>query len=143
VQHEDADMKQKFIDRGLRLLTVVSLIMIGTFAQAQQGQRVGTEAGKPPYNIIFVISDQRAYRLFARDDYSLPGIDAIARHGVTFRNHYILLYTDEEEQIFEAMRPIAINAIGNVVIRGDLADRSIFITLMLIPDDQRQPEDEF
>jgi hypothetical protein len=53
------------------------------------------------------------------------------------------LYTDEEEQIFEAMRPLAINAIGNVVIRGDLADRSIFITLMLIPDDRRQPEDEF
>jgi hypothetical protein len=41
------------------------------------------------------------------------------------------------------MRPLAINAIGNVVIRGDLADRAIFITLMLIPDDQRQPEDEF
>jgi hypothetical protein len=54
-----------------------------------------------------------------------------------------MLYTDEEEQIFEAMRPLAVNAIGNVVIRGDLADRSIFITLMLIPDEQRQPEDEF
>jgi arylsulfatase len=84
-------MKQKFLNRSLRLLAVVSLITIfgEAFAQAQQGQPVGTEAGKPPYNIIFVISDQRAYRLFTGDDYSLPGIDAIARHGVTFRNHYI------------------------------------------------------
>ena len=29
------------------------------------------------------------YRLFAGDDYSLPCIDTIAHHGVTFRNHYI------------------------------------------------------
>jgi arylsulfatase A-like enzyme len=36
-----------------------------------------------------VISDQKTYRLFAGDDYSLPGIDTIARHGVTFRDHYI------------------------------------------------------
>src|SRR5262245_7515826 len=65
-------MKQIFTDRGLRLLTVVSLITIfgNTFAHAQQGQPVGTEAGKPPYNIIFVISDQRTYRLFAGNDYS-------------------------------------------------------------------------
>jgi arylsulfatase A-like enzyme len=84
-------MNQKCLNHSLRLLTVVSLMTTvgNSFAQAQQGQPVGTEAGKPPYNIIFVISDQRAYRLFAGDDYSLPGIDAIARHGVTFRNHYI------------------------------------------------------
>jgi len=84
-------MKQKFLDHSLRSLAVASLMTIfgNTFAQVQQGQPVGTEAVKPPYNIIFVISDQRTYRLFAGDDYSLPGIDAIARHGVTFRNHYI------------------------------------------------------
>ena len=85
------NMKQKFLDHSLRSLAVASLMTIfgNTFAQVQQGQPVGTEAVKPPYNIIFVISDQRTYRLFAGDDYSLPGIDAIARHGVTFRNHYI------------------------------------------------------
>ena len=84
-------MKEKFFDRGLRQLAVVSLMMIFGYAiaQAQEGQPVRTNAGKPPYNIIFVINDQRTYRLFAGDDYSLPGIDAIARHGVTFRNHYI------------------------------------------------------
>jgi arylsulfatase len=40
-------------------------------------------------NIIFIITDQRAYRLFAGTDYTLPGMDTIAKHGVTFRNHYI------------------------------------------------------
>jgi arylsulfatase len=82
-------MNQKFLNHSLRLLAVVTTIFGNTLAQAQQGQQVGMEAGKPPYNIIFVISDQRTYRLFAGNDYSLPGIDAIARHGVTFRNHYI------------------------------------------------------
>ena len=85
------NMNQKFLNHSLRLLAVLSLMTVFGYpiAQAQEGQLVGTEAGKPPYNIIFVISDQRTYRLFAGDDYSLPGIDAIARHGVTFRNHYI------------------------------------------------------
>ncbi|MBV8721058.1 MAG: sulfatase-like hydrolase/transferase, partial [Candidatus Eremiobacteraeota bacterium] len=40
-------------------------------------------------NIVFVIVDQLTYHLFAGNDYSLPALDAIARHGVTFRNHYI------------------------------------------------------
>jgi arylsulfatase len=44
---------------------------------------------KPPYNIVFIIVDQRTYQLFAGADYSLPAFDAIARHGVTFKNHYI------------------------------------------------------
>lgn len=42
-----------------------------------------------PYNIIFVIVDQRAYDLRTNGDYTLPALDAIASHGVTFRNHYI------------------------------------------------------
>jgi len=83
-------MKQ-FLDHAMRLLAAVSLMITFGYAmaQAQQGQPVRTEAGKPPYNIIFVISDQRAYRLFAEGDYSVPGIDEIARRGVTFNNHYI------------------------------------------------------
>ena len=84
-------MAQKLSHRGLRLLAGVSLMI--TFgcaiALAQERQPLRTDAAKPPYNIIFVISDQRADRLFAGADYSLPAIDAIARHGVTFRNHYI------------------------------------------------------
>jgi len=94
-----SDKKRKPRDRGLRPLAIVSLMMTFGYAIAQaqgytpretrEGQSVLTDAGKPAYNIIFVISDQRSYRLFAGKDYSLPAIDAIARHGVTFRNHYI------------------------------------------------------
>jgi arylsulfatase len=40
-------------------------------------------------NIIFVICDQEAYHLTARNDYKLPARQALARRGVTFRNHYI------------------------------------------------------
>ena len=86
-------MKQKLLDHGLRLLAGVSLIPMITFGsamtQAQERQPLGTDAAKPPYNIIFVISDQRADRLFAGADYSLGAFDTIARHGVSFRIDYI------------------------------------------------------
>ncbi len=84
-------MKQKLLDRGLRSLAGASLAVLSGFAvaSAQEAQPVRTDGGKPPFNIVFVIVDQRAYHLFAEVDYSLPAIDAIARHGVTFRNHYI------------------------------------------------------
>jgi arylsulfatase len=46
-------------------------------------------ADKPPRNIIFVICDQETYHLTAGGDYKLPARQALMRHGVTFRNHYI------------------------------------------------------
>jgi hypothetical protein len=59
-------MKQKFLKPGLRPLAVASLLVMSgyTIAQAQgytprdtqEGQPVLTDAGKPAYNIIFVIS---------------------------------------------------------------------------------------
>jgi arylsulfatase len=59
-------------------------------AQASDPASAKAAAGpeKKP-NIVFIITDQRAYRLFAGADYTLPGMDTIAKHGVTFRNHYI------------------------------------------------------
>jgi arylsulfatase len=80
-----------FLDRGLRMLAVVSQMTVFalTIAQAQEGQPVGAAASKPPYNIVFVIVDQRTHRLLAGPDYAQPSIDAIARHGVRFENHYI------------------------------------------------------
>lgn len=42
-----------------------------------------------PYNLVFVIVDQRVGRLLDAAGYSLPAMDALARRGVTFRNHYI------------------------------------------------------
>jgi hypothetical protein len=44
------------------------------------------------------------------------------------------LWSDDEEAIFDAMKPVAISAIENIVIRGDAADRCVFLTLPIIPD---------
>jgi arylsulfatase len=58
--------------------------------QPLAGAGVSTPAAdKPPRNIIFVICDQETYHLTARGDYKLPARQALMRHGVTFRNHYI------------------------------------------------------
>ena len=79
-------------DPGLRFVRAATLVMaLGCPAlQAQESQPARAGAGSaPPYNIIFVIVDQLAQRLLAEPDYTLPGIDAIARHGVRFQNHYI------------------------------------------------------
>jgi hypothetical protein len=52
------------------------------------------------------------------------------------------LYSDQDETLFGAMRPVVLNGIEDVVTRPDLADRSIFLTLEPIPDDDRRPEAE-
>jgi hypothetical protein len=52
------------------------------------------------------------------------------------------LYTDDEEILFQAARPILLNGIEDVVRRPDLADRAIFLTLAPIRDEQRRPEQE-
>src|SRR5262245_22764090 len=86
-------MMQALCSRLTRiLLTALVPAPLAAFAAyAQQTPAIpgSTAAGKPPYNIIFVISDQRTDRLFAGTDYTLPAIDTIARHGVTFHTHYI------------------------------------------------------
>ena len=46
-------------------------------------------AAKPPYNIIFVVSDQEAeHLLVTSNDYELPARAELQRRGITFRNHY-------------------------------------------------------
>ena len=50
------------------------------------------------------------------------------------------LYTDQDEVLFEAQRPIVMNGIEDVVTRPDLADRSIFLRLMPIEEDKRRAE---
>jgi hypothetical protein len=50
------------------------------------------------------------------------------------------LYTDLDEVIFDAQRPIILNGIEDVVSRPDLADRAIFVTLEPIPEEKRKPE---
>lgn len=50
------------------------------------------------------------------------------------------LYTDSDEMIFDAKRPVMINGIGEVAERSDLIDRAVRITLPTIPDHERRTE---
>ena len=52
------------------------------------------------------------------------------------------LYTDQDEVLLDAIRPVILNGIEEVVNRPDLADRAIFLTLEPIPDDKRRLETE-
>jgi hypothetical protein len=50
------------------------------------------------------------------------------------------LYTDDEEKLFDATRPILLNGIEDVATRADLLDRAICLTLPAIPDTARRDE---
>jgi hypothetical protein len=50
------------------------------------------------------------------------------------------LYSDDDEVLFQAARPILLNSIEEVISRPDLADRAIFLTLAPIEEKQRRPE---
>jgi hypothetical protein len=52
------------------------------------------------------------------------------------------LYTDQDEVLFKAARPVILNGIEDFVTRPDLADRAIFLTLEPIPDNRRRTEAE-
>jgi hypothetical protein len=52
------------------------------------------------------------------------------------------LYTDQDEVLFDAARPIILNGIEDVVSRPDLADRALFLTLPSLSEVQRRPEQE-
>jgi len=52
------------------------------------------------------------------------------------------LYTDQDEVLFDAARPVILNGIEDIVTRTDLADRTIFLTLEAIPEERRRPEKE-
>jgi hypothetical protein len=53
------------------------------------------------------------------------------------------LYSDDEETLFDAMRLQILNAINQVVLRGDLQERSILVTLLPILEDERREEKRF
>ena len=52
------------------------------------------------------------------------------------------LYTDQDEMLFDAARPVILNGIEEIVTRPDLADRAIFLTLEPIPEESRRSEAE-
>jgi hypothetical protein len=53
------------------------------------------------------------------------------------------LYTDDEEIIFEARRPVIFNGIEELATQADLLDRSAILCLAEIPDEERRDEEEF
>jgi hypothetical protein len=53
------------------------------------------------------------------------------------------LYTDHDEVLFAATRPVVLNGIDQVATRHDLLDRSIIVTLPVISDEQRRSEEGF
>jgi hypothetical protein len=53
------------------------------------------------------------------------------------------LYTDDEEAIFDTMKPVALSAVEDVVTRSDAADRGIHLILPSISKEGRQDEEEF
>jgi hypothetical protein len=52
------------------------------------------------------------------------------------------LYTDQDEVLFDAARPVILNGIEDVVSRPDLADRALFLTLPCLSEVRRRPEKE-
>ena len=52
------------------------------------------------------------------------------------------LYTDDDEALFNAKRPIILNGIEDFVTRPDLADRAIVLTLEPIPEERKRSEEE-
>ena len=53
------------------------------------------------------------------------------------------LYTDAEETLFWAAKPIILNGITDLAVRSDLLDRSLLVTLPRIAEDRRQTEARF
>src|SRR5438128_3760329 len=52
------------------------------------------------------------------------------------------LYTDDDEVLFQAARPLLVNSIEDLISRPDLADRGIFLTLAPIDEQRRRSESE-
>jgi len=69
--------------------------------------------------------------------------DALCRlaTGTAFTTR--VLYTDDEEMVFSAKRPILLNGIGDLATRGDLLERALLITCPRIPADARLPKTKF
>lgn len=53
------------------------------------------------------------------------------------------LYSNEDEVIFDAKRPLVLNGITEFVERSDLLERSLLIRHPYMPDEKRRPEKEF
>ena len=53
------------------------------------------------------------------------------------------LYSDSDETILDAQRPVILNGIEELAVRGDLLDRCLILYLPSIPEGKRRPEVSF
>lgn len=68
--------------------------------------------------------------------------DALARMSTGAGLSTRRLYTDTEEVLFYAQRPVLINGITEVITRGDLLDRAVLIELLAVSPSSRRRETE-
>ena len=68
--------------------------------------------------------------------------DALARLATGAGFGTRSLYTDAEEALFYAARPVILNGIGELAVRSDLLDRSLVVSLPRIAEERRRPEHE-
>jgi hypothetical protein len=50
------------------------------------------------------------------------------------------LFSDQDQELFEATRPVMMNGISDIANRPDLLDRSVIINLPAIPEEERKLE---
>jgi hypothetical protein len=76
---------------------------------------------------------------------SIPGwlSDALCRIATGGGYATRQLHTDDDEILFDVVRPTLITSVSDVIARSDLADRAILIELPAITKERRRPEDEF
>lgn len=94
--------------------------------------------------------EQRELMIAANNSYllafdNLSGLphwlsDALCRLATSGSFAVRQLYTDDEEVLFEAARPILLNGIEDVISRPDLGDRAIFLSLAAIAEADRRSE---
>jgi arylsulfatase A-like enzyme len=73
--------------KNIGLSAVLATFLISSGVQAAQSETTPDNA-LSKYNILLIISDQEAYHLAPAKDYHLPAREELAKHGVTFSNHY-------------------------------------------------------
>jgi len=153
-------------DRGLMLCTawlVAALYPVGPFTvlalDGEQGCGKSTacrvlrrlvdpnkaDLRAPPRNEDDLIIAAKQARVIALDNVSAMEVamaDSLCRLATGSALSKRTLFTDGDEHIVEACRPILLNGIPSLLGRGDLADRALAITLPVIRDVDRRTEAE-
>jgi hypothetical protein len=93
---------------------------------------------------VYINASNRSVVIFNNLSTLEPGIsDAICTATEGGVDSQRALYTDGDEFSICAETPFILVSIGNVVTRGDLADRTLKTELAVIPPSERIPEPEF